>query len=129
MRAVLSEQAVARMGRVGWGVLSQVRELQEGKRVARGWMEGMTAVVLGKCSRDGLMVWCQGRELISGRNACPKNCEVTSVGSNLVAASEHRHLIRDPSTICARATHIIPSGMHEFKERKTSIPATPFKVK
>ena len=38
MRAVLSEQAVARMGRWGWGALCQVRELQVGVRVARGLM-------------------------------------------------------------------------------------------
>ena len=36
MRAVLSEQAVAIMGRWGWGVLVQVRALQGGLRVARG---------------------------------------------------------------------------------------------
>ena len=50
MRAVLSEQAVARMGSVGCGVLSQVRELQEGVRVAKGLMEGMVSSRLGLVS-------------------------------------------------------------------------------
>lgn len=45
MRAVLSEQAVARMGRVGWGVVCQVRVEQVGVRVARGSMEG---IVVGR---------------------------------------------------------------------------------
>jgi hypothetical protein len=41
MRAVLSEQAVARMGRWGCGLLSQARALEGGWKVASGWMEGM----------------------------------------------------------------------------------------
>lgn len=50
MRAVLSEQAVARMGRVGWGVLSQVREFDGGCRVARGLIEGMIEM---RCVEEG----------------------------------------------------------------------------
>jgi hypothetical protein len=41
MRAVLSEHAVARMGRWGCGLLSQARALEGGLKVARGVMEGM----------------------------------------------------------------------------------------
>ena len=41
MRAVLSEQAVARMGRWGCGLDSQTRELEGGLKVARAVMAGM----------------------------------------------------------------------------------------
>lgn len=45
MRADLSEHAVAMIGRVGCGVLSQVRALQVGERVARGEIDGMVEAV------------------------------------------------------------------------------------
>ena len=35
MRTVLSEEQVARRGRVGWGAVSQAREVEEGPRVER----------------------------------------------------------------------------------------------
>lgn len=48
MRTVLSEQAVARIGRCGCGVLSHVRALQEGVNVARALMVGIAAVGGGR---------------------------------------------------------------------------------
>lgn len=47
MRAVLSEHAVARIGKLGCGELSQVRELHGGVSVARGLMEGMIVGGIG----------------------------------------------------------------------------------
>lgn len=41
MRTVLSEQAVATIGRCGWGEVSQARALQDGVKVASGVMEGI----------------------------------------------------------------------------------------
>lgn len=61
MRAVLSEQAVAMMGRWGCGVLSQVRVLQVGWKVARALMAGIVVggqvgIAIGRVlSREALL--------------------------------------------------------------------------
>jgi hypothetical protein len=65
MRTDLSEEAVARMGRVGWGALSQARVAEGGVKRARGesWRVGdggagvvMVAVVMVAVVVGGVVV-------------------------------------------------------------------------
>ena len=57
MRTVLSEEQVARRGRVGWGAVSQAREGEEGLRVER-------REIFGREDGDGIpnfLEMCGGR--------------------------------------------------------------------
>lgn len=79
MRTDLSEEAVARMGRVGWGALSQARVAEGGVKRARGerWRavdggaviaavvgDGVVGVCLWECSHEEVCTLLRDRDVV-----------------------------------------------------------------
>lgn len=71
MRTDLSDEQVARRGRVGWGAVSQARDGEEGVRVER-------RDSLGREDEDGISRWLlfgngAARKSLYGASGLPKN--------------------------------------------------------